>query len=291
MKIAAAAYALDFCADWAGYAAKTEAWVQRAAAAGADLLVFPEYGGMELAALGGAAAAADLGQALITAAAHAPAAQAHFEGLARAHGVHILAPSGPVAEAGGHVNRAALCGPEGLIGVQDKQIMTRFEREDWAVSPGGPLRLFETALGRVGVLICYDAEFPLLGRALVEAGAQILLVPSATEAEAGYWRVRIGAMARALEGQCIVVHAPLVGPAPWCPAVDENFGAAGIYGPPDCGFPATGLMALGQINAPGWVMAEVDLAAVAHVRRAGAVLNHAHWPEQHARLRTTQEQG
>ena len=37
--------------------------------------------------------------------------------------------------------------------------MTRFEREEWGVAPGGPLRLFDTALGRIGVLICYDASF------------------------------------------------------------------------------------------------------------------------------------
>jgi hypothetical protein len=75
------------------------------------------------------------------------------------------------------------------------------------------------------VLICYDAEFPLLGRALMEAGVEILLVPSCTEALSGYWRVRVGAMARALEGQCVVVHAPTVGPADWSPAVDLNTGA------------------------------------------------------------------
>jgi translation initiation factor IF-1 len=53
--------------------------------------------------------------------------------------------------------------------------------------------------------------------------------------------VRVGAMARALEGQCVVVHAPVVGPADWSPAVDLNTGAAAIYGPPDLGFPATGV--------------------------------------------------
>jgi predicted amidohydrolase len=107
-------------------------------------------------------------------------------------------------------------------------------------------QVFDTALGRIGVLICYDAEFPLLGRALIEAGVEILLVPSCTEALSGYWRVRIGAMARALEGQCVVVHSPTVGPAPWSPAVDMNTGAAAIYGPPDLGFPETGVLAEGD---------------------------------------------
>ncbi|MCE8472812.1 amidohydrolase, partial [Rhodovulum sulfidophilum] len=126
---------------------------------------------------------------------------------------------------------------------------------DWNVHPGGPLALFDTALGRIGVLICYDCEFPLLARALVEAGAEILLVPSCTDTLAGYWRVRIGAMARALEGQCVVVQSPTLGEAPWCPAVDVNIGAAAIYGPPDTGFPSTGILAEGALNAPGWVHA------------------------------------
>jgi predicted amidohydrolase len=131
------------------------------------------------------------------------------------------------------------------------------------VVPGGPLRVFDTALGRIGVLICYDAEFPLLGRALIEAGVEILLVPSCTEALSGYSRVRIGAMARALEGQCVVVHSPTVGPAAWSPAVDMNTGAAAVYGPPDLGFPETGVLAQGELNAPGWVTAEIDRASVA----------------------------
>jgi predicted amidohydrolase len=145
--------------------------------------------------------------------------------------------------------------------------MTRFEREHWNVVPGGPLRVFDTRLGRIGVLICYDAEFPLLGRALIEAGVEILLVPSCTEALSGYSRVRVGAMARALEGQCVVVHSPTVGPASWSPAVDMNTGAAAIYGPPDLGFPETGVLAQGDLNAPGWVTAEVDRGSVARVRR------------------------
>jgi hypothetical protein len=65
--------------------------------------------------------------------------------------------------------------------------------------------------------------------------------------------------------------------------VDRNTGAAAIYGPPDLGFPPTGVLAEGTLNAPGWVMAEVDLGAVARVRAEGAVLNHAHWPESAAR--------
>lgn len=280
LTVAAAAYPLDRLADWTAYEAKLSDWVAQAAGQGADLLVFPEYGAMELASLGGANVAADLEGSLREVARHRDAMEALHARLAAAHDVHILCGSGPVYTGARPVNRASLFGPEGLIGHQDKAIMTRFEREDWDVVPGDGLTVFETALGRIGVLICYDSEFPLLGRTLAEAGVEILLVPSATEALAGFTRVRVGAMARALEGQCIAVHAPVVGEAPWCAGMEENTGRASVYGPPDRGFPATGIFAEGALGAAGWVLAEVDRAAVAEVRRDGAVLNFLHWAEQ-----------
>ena len=181
---------------------------------------------------------------------------------------------------GRFVNRARLFAPNGKVGVQDKLIMTRFEREEWGVSAGGPLRLFDTVLGRIGINICYDSEFPLLARAQVEAGMELLLVPSCTEALHGYWRVRLGAQARALEGQCYAVHSPTVGLAEWSPAVDSNRGAAAVYGPPDRGFPDSGVVALGELDKPQWLFAEVDLARVSALRADGGVLNASHWTEQ-----------
>lgn len=295
MKIAAAAYPLDWFESWADYETKIAAWVAEAAGAGADLMVFPEYGAMELASLGGRTVAADLEGALREVDRHRPAAEAMHARLAAHYRVHILAASGPVydvAHAGDRpVNRASLFGPQGLIGHQDKVMMTRFEREDWHVVAGEGLKVFATALGRIGVLICYDSEFPLLARAMALEGAEILLVPSATEALAGFTRVRVGAMARALEGQMIAVHAPVVGAAPWCAGMEENTGRASVYGPPDRGFPPAGILAEGGMGAPGWTYAEVDRAAVAAVREDGGVLNFRHWPEQTAQLGRVTEVG
>ena len=158
--------------------------------------------------------------------------------------------------------------------------MTRFEREHWGVSAGAPLRLFDTALGRIGISICYDSEFPLLARAQVEGGAELLLVPSCTDTLKGYWRVRHGSQARALEGQMIVVQSPTVGEAAWSPAVDVNRGAAGVYAPPDGDFPDDGVIALGRLDAAEWLFADIDLARVAQVRADGGVLNARHWAEQ-----------
>ncbi|RMC35679.1 carbon-nitrogen hydrolase family protein [Paracoccus alkanivorans] len=277
MKIAAAAYPLDWFDDFNQYEAKLASWVE--AADGAELLVFPEYGAMELASLGGREAAGDPEASLHEVARHADAVCALHEKLAARHGCHILAASAPVFEADRPMNRAVLYGPAGRIGHQDKQIMTRFERDDWDVTGGSGLRVFDTALGRIGILICYDSEFPLLGRVLAEAGAELILVPSCTDTIAGFHRVRIGAMARALESQCVVVHSPVVGSCDWMPAVDENRGRAAIYGPPDGFWPETGIIAEGEMDLPGWVTARIDLSRVSQSRSDGAVLPYAHWPE------------
>ena len=284
MKIATAAYPLDALTNWGDYAAKITDWVADAARQGADLAVFPEYGAMELAMLDGPEVAGDLERSLHAVSSRIADVDDLHSTLAARHGLHILAASAPVFDpdlGARPVNRARLFTPSGGCGVQDKQIMTRFEREEWDVVPGGPLRLFETGLGKIGILICYDSEFPLLGRALKDA--DLILAPSCTEALAGYWRVRIGAMARALEMQCVTVMASTVGDAEWSPAVDENTGTGGIFGPPDTGFPSTGVIAEGTLNRPGWTMAELDLARVAHVRADGVVLNRRHWAEQAGR--------
>ncbi|MBS9715914.1 carbon-nitrogen hydrolase family protein [Pseudohalocynthiibacter aestuariivivens] len=284
MKIATAAYPIDWHDDWSSYEKKLANWVGKAADAGADLLVFPEYGAMELASLAGAEQAGDLAQSLIAVSDLMSKVHALHSLLAVKYGAHILGGSGPVVTESGIVNRAAFYSPDGQKSYQDKQIMTRFERDPMRVSSGGPLTVFETAIGRIGVLICYDCEFPELARVLIENDVEILLAPSCTEALSGYWRVRIGAMARALESQCIVVHSPLVGASTWNPVVEMNTGAAAIYGPPDMGFPDNGVIAEGALNIPGWVYADVSLEAVRVVRKDGRVLNVKHWEEQAARL-------
>ncbi|WP_375258344.1 carbon-nitrogen hydrolase family protein [Citreimonas sp.] len=284
MRIATAAYPMDFLDDWKAYADKLSAWFADAAGQGAELLVFPEYGAMELATLAGAEAAGDLERSLHAVSDRLADADGLHADLAARHGVHILAASAPCFdEALGPrpVNRARLFGPQGDVGVQDKQIMTRFERDEWGVVGGGPLRLFDTALGKIGILICYDSEFPLLGRAMVDA--DVILVPSCTEALTGFSRVRIGSQARALENQCVTVMSSTVGNCPWSYAVDTNTGAGGLFGPPDRGFPPTGVIAEGTLDAPGWTIGDVDPAAIAKVRDDGVVLNRAHWDEQAGR--------
>jgi len=285
MKIATATYPIDWHDNWASYEAKVTRWVAEAAENDADLLVFPEYGAMELASLAGSNVAGDVEQSMRAVDALLPKTNALYAQLSATYNVHILGASAPCYDGNTRPsNRAVFFAPNGTQAYQDKQIMTMFERDPMDVNPNGPLTVFDTALGRIGVIICYDSEFPALSRALVEAGAEILLAPSCTSSLAGYWRVRIGSMARALESQCVVVHSPTTGDAAWNPTADVNIGAAAIYGPPDMGFPDTGVLAEGVLNEPAWVYADVSLDAIRAVRAAGRVRNVAHWEEQAGRV-------
>lgn len=280
LKVASAQYPIGEPASLAEWEAKIASWAAEGAATGAELLVFPEYGAIEQAAALGPAVYGDLTTTLERVAELAESRVAFHAALAAEHGVHILVGSGPARHADGRfVNAAQLVTPKGAVGVQEKLIMTPFEH-NWGVTPGGPLRVFETTLGKLAVLICYDSEFPLLARAAVEAGADAILVPSCTERISGYHRVRTGAQARALENTVVTVQSPTVGDAPWSPAVDFNVGAAGIYVPPEHGVSDTGVLAEGTLNAAQWVFTAADLAALRRLRTSGEMRNFGDWPAQ-----------
>lgn len=281
MRIATAAYPITWLSSWQEYYEKLERWVDEAAAEGAQFLVFPEYASMEISSLAGEKMAAEMDTALSSVSdAFDRICEAHAK-LAKKYGVYILSGSAPVWDQGRYVNRLGIFNPSGDYIFQDKQIMTRFEREEWSVENGNPLNVIETELGRFGVLICYDSEFPKLGRALKDV--DVLLVPSCTEAWHGYWRVRIGAMARALENQCVSVMASLISNEPRLNGVDQATGTGGVFGPPDRGFPADGVMAIGEMGKPGWTYCDIDLNAIKEVRKDGVVLNRTHWAEQDVR--------
>lgn len=281
LKIAAVAYTCERFPGWAAHERKLTALF---AQADADLIVLPEYAALEAALVGNTPANDDPLFWRDLAAGRADDWVAQVAGLAAAHRCHVLAGTGPVRSDAGIVNRAWLIGPDGLIGVQDKLILTPYERATLNLSPGQGLTLFDTALGRIGVLICYDSEFPLLARALVEAGADMILVPSCTDLPAGQTRVRQSCRARAIEGQCLVVQAPLVGNVPGCDIIDQSTGRAGFFVPPDHGQPPDGILAQGATDHPGPVTVLVDPAAIAAPRETGQVGNVAHWPEQALRL-------
>lgn len=280
-KLATAQYDIGFFTQWDEFVDKLESWVSNAAQQNAKLLVFPEYGSMELASLFGEAIYSDLNKQLHAMQTLLPKWHNLHEELAKRYNILILASSFPTEQSDGRfLNRANLFGPDGLIDYQDKLMMTRFENEQWHISGGEQIKVIDTDLGRIGIHICYDSEFPMIANQQVASGADLLLVPSCTDTQAGFHRVRIGCQARALENQCYVVQSPTIGNAPWSEAVDINTGRASVYTPVDYGFPDNGILVEGKENEAGWVYATVDLTEIARIREEGQVFNYRDWPKQ-----------
>lgn len=279
LHVASCAYPIEPLASFDEFADKQAGLVAEAARHGAQLLVFPEYASVELTSTLPDAQRGALTRELASLSALLAPMLALYDELARRHGLYILSPSFPERVASPHRyhNRARLHGPSGRHAFTEKLQMTRFEHEEWGVSAGSVARVFDTELGRIGVAICYDSEFPLLVRRQVEEGAELVLVPSCTDTLAGHQRVAVSCRARALENQCFVVQASTVGDAPWSIPLDHNVGAAAVYGPIEQRLFPDGIVAEGRLNVAGWLYADLDLAAIAEARRHGQVQNHEDW--------------
>ena len=88
---------------------------------------------------------------------------------------------------------------------------------------GDELKIFDTDVGKIGILVCFDVEFPELSRLLVDRGMQILFVPFLTDTKNGYLRVRRCAQARAIENECYVAISGSVGNLPKVENMDIQY--------------------------------------------------------------------
>lgn len=198
-----------------------------------------------------------------------------LSGLARRHALYIAGGTIPAVDDGDDekvFNECCFFAPSGEVGVQGKLHMTRFEVEDWLVSPRSRLKVFDTDFGTVAITICYDVEFPELARAAARSGANIILAPSCTDDRQGYFRVRYCAHARAIENQVYVIVASTVGSLPMVPAVSMNWGQAAILTPSDFSFSRDGILAEGTPNQEMMVIGELNLETIESSRTTGTVL-------------------
>ena len=205
LRLGALQYAVSRIAGLDDYAAKLDRLVAEGAAGGGELLLMPEYACMEVAAAFPGAGPEAERDAVSGVAAELLAIMRE---AAVRHRVWLAPGSVPQAVEGRIVNRAPLIRPDGLMAFQDKQVMTRFEAEQWGIHGGAPAGVFDTPWGRVGIAVCYDSEFPGVVRGMTEAGAWLVLVPTCTDTVHGYNRVRLSCRARALENQCFVALVP-----------------------------------------------------------------------------------
>ena len=262
------------------FAARVERELAAMAAQGAQLALLPEYLAMELVHTFGPQVYSDLHRSLAAVDALYPQWLALFGEAARRHGIYVLAGSFLRRQADGNYrNRSLLFDPQGRHVWQEKLFLTGFEKKAGVIVAGDALKVFDTDLGRLGIAICYDVEFPLFARAQADAGAVLLLVPSCTDTRAGAARVRIGCQARALENQVPVLCAVTAGHSEWSAALDTNTGRAAIYVQPDRGLPDDGVLAELETEA-GWLLAEVDAGAVRAARTNGQVGVASDWPGQ-----------
>ncbi|MGH9750362.1 MAG: carbon-nitrogen hydrolase family protein [Candidatus Polarisedimenticolia bacterium] len=251
---------------------QVEALVETATDNRCHLLVFPEYFTVQLLTLG--SVKRPIHEQIRDLARQSPRFVELMSGLARSKGLYIAAGTIPVVDAGSEAvyNQGFLFSPLGEHGTQKKLHLTRFETEEWLISPGTRLRVFDTALGKLAITICYDIEFPELARAAARQGAILLIVPSCTDDRQGFLRVRYCAQARAIENQVYVIQASTVGSLPMVPAVSLNYGQASILTPSDFAFSRDGILAEGTPNQESMIIGELNLQTILESRDHGTVL-------------------
>ena len=132
---------------------------------------------------------------------------------------------------------------------------------------------FDTDAGRIGILICYDCEFPELARLLSDEGMQILFVPFLTDTENGYNRVRLCAQARAIENECYVAIAGCVGNLPKVAHMDIQYARSGVFSPCDFSFPVDGVVTQAVPNSEMTLVADVSLDLLKKLHHNGSVHN------------------
>ncbi len=281
--IASAQYPITEHADFDAWRHHTERWVAGAAQQQAQLLLFPEYGSMELVSIFPEKIRQHIRQQVNELDSLKSDFCDIFASLARQYQLIIVAPSLPIVEQGKKHNRTFVFSPKGLVGYQDKFFMTRFEDEEWGIqSAPKVLTLFEADWGSFGIQICYDVEFGLGSQLLCSAGASLILAPSCTETIRGATRVHVGARARALENQAYIAVSQTVGNAAWSPAVDINYGYVGFYSTPDKNLPEDGIISTMTPQQEGWLIETLDFSKIEAVRNDGQVFNF----KDHKRLQT-----
>lgn len=256
------------------FAAQVTYFVEAAHGYHADFVVFPEFTSMQLLSM-------DVTRGLPSADAVRHISQLTdevfglFSSLARRHGVYIIGGSHPVVRrVNGEervLNVCPIASPDGRVYMQPKLHITPWEREAWGITGGEHLAVLQTPKARIGVLICYDSEFPEAARHLVDQGLELLFVPYCTDDRQGYLRVRWCCQARAVENQIYVAATGLVGNLPGGSGMDVHYGRAAVFTPSDFSFARDGIHAEADANIETLLVAELDLERLHHAREFGSV--------------------
>ncbi len=193
--------------------------------------------------------------------------------MAVTYNINIVSGSLPEYDGERLCNVSFLCRRDGTWDAQYKLHVTPDEAEYWGLQGGDKLRVFNTDVGRIGILVCYDVEYPELPRILAQMGMQILLVPFWTDTKNGYLRVRRCAQARAIENECYVAISGSVGNLPRVENMDIQYSQSAIFTPSDFAFPHDAIAAEATPNTEMTLLADVDLDLLKELRKLGSVRN------------------
>lgn len=193
--------------------------------------------------------------------------------LAISYNTNIIGGSMPMYDGENLYNVAYLFRRDGTMGTQYKLHVTPDEARYWGTRGGNKLKILDTDVGRIGILICYDAEFPELPRILADKGMKVLFVPYWVDTKNGYLRVKRCAQARAIENECYVAITGSVGNLPRVENADIQYSQSAIFTPADFAFPHDGIAAESTPNTEMTLIVDLDLEKLKELRNAGSVRN------------------
>ena len=249
---------------------QAEYFVDAVAGYRSDFALFPEFFNAPLMAENNHMSGAD---AIRELAKYTERIVQRFSELSISYNINIISGSMPEMRDGILYNVGYLCKRDGTVERYEKLHVTPDEAKVWGMQGGTELKVFDTDCGKIGILICYDSEFPELSRLLADEGMDILFIPFLTDTQNGYSRVRHCAQARAIENECYVAIAGSVGNLPNVHNMDIQFAQSMVFTPCDFSFPSNGIKAEATPNTEMTLIADVDIDLLRELNRFGSVRN------------------
>ncbi|MEZ5992585.1 MAG: bifunctional GNAT family N-acetyltransferase/carbon-nitrogen hydrolase family protein [Planctomycetota bacterium] len=194
-----------------------------------------------------------------------------FKSLAKEFQIAIIGGTHPIKAGKLIENVASLYLPDGTVHRQPKIHITPNERRAWGIEGGSTLRVFDTPKARVGILVCYDSEFPEAARYLADQGAEVIFVPFCTDDRQAYLRVRYCCQARAVENQVYVVMSGTVGNLPDVENMDIQYAQSAVLSPSDFEFARDGILAEAMPNIETVITTDLDFEALQEAINSGSV--------------------
>jgi predicted amidohydrolase/ribosomal protein S18 acetylase RimI-like enzyme len=235
---------------------------------GSDFALFPELFTAPLMADYNHLSEAD---AIRELAKHSEPIRKRFQEYAISYNINIITGSMPYMENGVLYNVGFLCKRDGTSEMYTKIHITPNESLHWGMKGGSQIKTFDTDCGKIGIMICYDVEFPELSRLMADEGMNILFVPFLTDTQNGYTRVKHCAQSRAIENECYVAIAGCVGNLPKVNNMDIQYAQSAVFTPSDFAFPSNGIKAEATPNTEMTLIVDVDLDLLKQLHEFGTV--------------------